>query len=117
MRVPLIAIVGDANKTKNPSLARQAAEEIGGELAQRGCRILVYSSSPDFIEMGGSGLPEIKGPAELRSVEVRYPPELDGRFPGEEPNDIRFVRTQQTGDWEASVYPSGPKFQQPFPLD
>ena len=41
-----------------------------------------------------------------RSIEVRYPPELHGRFPGEQDGDKRFVRSQQGGDWEASIYPS-----------
>ena len=50
MERPLIAVVGDAKKTKNPEIARRAAEDLGAELAKRGCRILVYSSSPEFVE-------------------------------------------------------------------
>jgi hypothetical protein len=107
MERPLIAVVGDAHRTKNPELAKRAAEDLGAELAKRGCRILVYSSSPDFVEWEiVQGFLRAKVKKEPRSVEVRYPPELDGRFPGEKPDDPLFVRTQQGGDWEASIYPS-----------
>jgi hypothetical protein len=56
MSGPLIAIVGSvhpsreaesASRTmplKNIPLAKTAAESLGGALAQKGCRILVYSS-------------------------------------------------------------------------
>lgn len=54
---PLIAIVGsvDPNRQQelhlnDPDRARQAAEELGAELAKRGCRIQVYSSTPTFLE-------------------------------------------------------------------
>ena len=50
MTGPLIAIVGDANKCASPALGRRAAREIGLELARRNCRILVFSSSQDYIE-------------------------------------------------------------------
>jgi hypothetical protein len=107
MERPLIAVVGDAAKSKNPELAKRAAEDLGAEMAKKGCRILVFSSSPEFVEFevvrGYIGSPLKKEP---RSIEVRYPPELDGRFPGERPDDPLFVRTQQGGDWEASIYPA-----------
>jgi hypothetical protein len=107
MERPLIAIVGDARRTKNLELAKQAATELGAELAKRNCRLLVYSTSPDFIEWEVVvGFLRSKAKKEPRSIEVRYPPELDGRFPGEKPDDPLFVRIQQGGDWEASIYPS-----------
>jgi hypothetical protein len=107
MERPLIAVVGDAKKTKNPEIARRAAEDLGAELAKRGCRILVYSSSPEFVEWElVSGFLRAKVKKEPRSIEVRYPPDLDARFPGEKPDDPLFVRSQQGGDWEASFYPS-----------
>jgi hypothetical protein len=107
MERPLIAVVGDAKKAKNPEIARRAAEDLGAELAKRGCRILVYSSSPQFVEWElVSGFLRAKVKKEPRSIEVRYPPDLDGRFPGEKPDDPLFVRSQQGGDWEASIYPS-----------
>jgi len=107
MHRPLIAVVGDANRCTRPEVARVAASGLGLELAKRECRLLVFSSSKDFIEweavQGYLGL-ETKIPE--RSVEVRYPPALHGRFPGEVEGDKRFVRRQQSGDWEASIYPS-----------
>ena len=107
MERPLIAVVGDATKCKDPTLARKAAEDLGTELAKQGCRILVFSSSKAFVEWEVvQGYIRSSSKKEPRSVEVRYPPELDGRFPGEQPDDPLFVRTQQGGDWEASIYPS-----------
>jgi len=108
MTRPLVAIVGDANKFDTPDQGRRAALEIGTELARQGCRIIVFSSSQAFIEWEAvqgymAGLPK---KAESRSIEVRYPTNLDGRFPGEKANDPLFVRTPQSGDWEASIYPS-----------
>lgn len=55
MKAPLIAVVGDVNPSRqfsppirNPGLARQAAEQLGAELARRGARLLVYGGP--FIE-------------------------------------------------------------------
>lgn len=107
MERPLIAIIGDAAKTTNPNLAKRAGKELGTELAKRSCRILVFSSSEAYIEWEAvqgyqsSAVKKVDG-----SIVVRYPPDLHGRFPGEEPGDPVFVRKQQSGDWEASVYPS-----------
>jgi hypothetical protein len=57
MACPLIAVVGSVQKGReyNPPLehaadARRACEELGRELANQGCDILVYSSDPKFIE-------------------------------------------------------------------
>jgi len=107
MTRPLISVVGDASKCSNPELGRRAAREIGLELARRDCRVLVFSSSKDYVEwdvVQGYLGSEAKIPE--RSIEVRYPPKLHGRFPGEEDGDKRFVRSQQGDDWEASIYPS-----------
>jgi hypothetical protein len=107
MERPLIAVVGDAKKTTNPDIARKAAVEIGSELAKRACRVLVYSTSSEYVEWEVvQGFLRTKVKKEPRSIEVRYPPELDGRFPGEKLDDPLFVRIQQGGDWEASIYPS-----------
>ncbi len=76
-------------------------------MAKRACRVLVFSTSPDCVEWEAvQGFLQTKVKKEPRSIEVRYPPELDGRFPGEKPDDPLFVRTQQAGDWETSIYPS-----------
>lgn len=107
MERPFITVVGDASKSVNPELARRAAREIGLELATQGCRILVFSSSQDFVEWEVvQGYLGCKVEIDERSIEVRYPPALHGRFPGERDGDKRFVRSQQGGDWEASIYPS-----------
>jgi len=107
MERPLIAVVGDVKKCKNPSLAKRAAEELGDMLAKRKCRILVYSSSRDYVEWEiVSGYLRSKARKEDGSIEVRYPAELDGRFEGEKPDDPLFVRVQPPGGWEASIYPS-----------
>ena len=106
MERPLVAIIGDASKTTKPDVARRAGRELGAELAKRNCRILVFSSSQDFIEweaVQGYVASAKKLPG---SIEVRYPPNLHSLFPDEMPDDPVFVRRQQSGDWEASVYPS-----------
>ena len=107
---PLVAVVGDASKCRNPEEARRACEALGTELAQRGCRIIVFSSSRDYVEWelvkGYLSVPN----APPGSIEVRYPPDLDGRFDGEKAGDSRFIRTQQSGDWEASLYPAFAQF-------
>lgn len=106
MQRPLIAIIGDASKTTKPDLAKRAGLELGSELAKRDCRIIVFSSSPDFIEWEAvqdylHSAKKLPG-----SIEVRYPPNLHSLFPDEKPGDPIFVRRQQSGDWEASIYPS-----------
>jgi hypothetical protein len=107
MERPLIAVIGDATKSSNPAVAKQAGRELGVELARRDCRILVFSSSENFIEweaVQGYRSSNKKLPA--GSIEIRYPPNLHSLFPGEKPDDPAFLRRQQTGDWEASIYPS-----------
>jgi hypothetical protein len=107
MEAPLIAVVGDANKCTQPELAKRACEELGGELAKQGCRLLVYSSSKEFVEWEFvRGYIQSRAKKEPKSIEVRYPPELEGRFDGEQEGDPLFVRSQQIGGWEASVFPS-----------
>ena len=108
---PLIAVVGDANKCTKPDVARRAARELGLELARRNCRILVFSSSQEFIEWETvEGYLSCEAKIPERSIEVRYPATLHGRFPNEVDGDRRFVRSQQGGDWEASIYPSFAEF-------
>ncbi len=107
MERPLIALIGNADQSENPDLARKAAEDLGAELARRACRLLVFSSSSAFVEWEAvQGYLKSKAKKAPKSIEVRYPPELDGKFPGEMQDDPLFVRAPQGGDWEASIYPS-----------
>ena len=106
MERPLVAVIGNASKTTNPELATRAGRELGAELAKRNCRILVFSSNQEFIEW--EAVQGYMGSAKkvAGSVEVRYPPNLHSLFPDEKPGDSFFVHRQQSGDWEASIYPS-----------
>ncbi|SRR5260221_490364 len=107
MASPRIAIVGDANKSKSPALAQQAAADLGTELAQRGCRILIFSSDPAFIEFDVvRGYRAGKSKIEPKAIEVRYPPTLDGLFPSEKPGDPLFDRKPLGAEWEASFFPA-----------
>jgi hypothetical protein len=112
---PLIAIVGcasDARKDelglREPAQARKAAEEIGRELAKAGCRILVYSSSPDFIEFDVvRGFVASKS-AKRGSIQVRYPlKEPQPAFPDQAGNEELFEwRPDRSADWEVAFYRS-----------
>jgi len=112
---PLIAIVGcaadarkDELKLANPEAARKAAEEIGRELAKAGCRILVYNSSPLFIEFdvvrgflaaktGGAGAIQVRYP-------LNYPQEP---FPDQAGNEEVFDwHPDRSADWEVAFYRS-----------
>jgi hypothetical protein len=107
MATPQIAIVGDANKANSPQLAKKAAEDLGAELAKRGCRILVFSSDPAFVEYNVvQGYLGSKSRKEAGAIEVRYPPDLEGLFPGEKLGDPLFDRKLLGQEWEASFYPS-----------
>ena len=105
MERSLVAVIGNASKTTNPELAKRAGRELGAELAKRNFRILVFSASQEFIEW--EAVQGYMGSAKkiAGSVEVRYPPNLHSLFP-ERAGDPFFVRRQQSGDWEASIYPS-----------
>ena len=73
MRGPMIAVVGDINPArsfdpvlKDPTKAKQAAEEPGAELAKRGARLLVYGGP--FLESDMVRRFVAAKPAEDRSV-------------------------------------------------
>jgi len=86
MERPLIAVVGDAHRTKNPELAKRAAEDLGAEVAKRNCRVLVYSSRPNFVEWEVvQGFLRAKVKKEPRSIEVRYPLSWMEGFRGRNP--------------------------------
>lgn len=112
---PLIAVVGCASdarkdelKLQNPEQARKAAMELGRELAKAGCRILVYSSCPEFIEfevVSGfvSGKPTSPG-----LIQVRYPlSRPQPPFPDQSGNEDLFDwRPDRSADWEVAFYRS-----------
>jgi hypothetical protein len=107
MATPLVAIVGDANKAGQPELAKKSAADLGHELAKRGSRILVFSSDSNMIEYEVvRGYRESKAKKQKAAIEVRYSPDLEGRFPGETPGDPLFYRKPLGDEWEASFFPS-----------
>jgi hypothetical protein len=112
---PLIAVVGSADpqRTYDPELkdaekTRRAAEELGHELAVAGCRIMVYSGDPKFIEAHIVRGYVASGKACDGSIEVRFP---DGSkaasFPEHQshPSAFRF-HPDTSRDWEVSFYRS-----------
>lgn len=112
---PLIAIFGcasderkDALGLNDPVQARKAAQEVGRELAKAGCRVLVYSSSPDFIEFDVvRGFVASKA-GTRGSVQVRYPlKDLQPAFPDQAGNEELFEwRPERGTDWEVAFYRS-----------
>lgn len=113
MASPLIAIVGDANPTrqydpplKDPAKAKKAAEELGEELAKRGAHLLVYGGP--FIEAD-----VVRGfvrgnPAEDRSIVKWYTKEKEpAPFPEESSHSKLFdPRVEKGVDWETAFYRS-----------
>ena len=112
---PLIAVVGSVSDHRqqelmlhNPAEARKAAEEIGRELASSGCRLLVYSTDPDFVEyhvLRGFMLTNVQTPG---CIQVRYPrsivqPTLPDQTDHEELFDWR---PDQSDNWEVAYYRS-----------
>jgi hypothetical protein len=115
---PLILIVGSANKSRtdydpkltNPDAAPTAAEELGAELARRGCRIVVYSASENYLECDfvrgflGSSKKNARG-----MIEVRFPQteRASAEFPAPETRkDIFVPKADRNSSWEASFYAS-----------
>jgi hypothetical protein len=112
---PLIAIVGSVNPARAEELdlqeldtAVQAAEDLGRELARAGCRILVYSSHPEYVEHHVVRGYLDSGEGKPRSIQVRYPlsaPQPD--FPDQAANKRLFDwRPSQSRDWEVAFYRS-----------
>jgi hypothetical protein len=112
---PLVAIAGsaadarkDALRLVDPETARQAAEAIGRELASAGCRILIFSTEPEFIESDvlRGYLASRKGTR--ASIQLRYPLSVpQPRRPEYADHDELFewVPTQ-SGIWEVAYYRS-----------
>lgn len=112
---PLIAIVGSVHPARTAELslqnveaAAQAAEDLGRELAKAGCRIVVYSSHPEYLEHDVVRGYLDSGEGKPRSIQVRYPlsdPQPD--FPDQAANKRLFDwRPSQSREWEVAFYRS-----------
>jgi hypothetical protein len=85
----LIAIVGSytAGRTYDPPLlhdaatVKQAAEDLGRELAKLGYSLMVYSSDPNYIEADVVRGYVLSGQAKPASIQVRYPQVVAGNNP------------------------------------
>jgi hypothetical protein len=58
---------------RNVTLAKQAAEELGGELARAGYGLIVYTSEPAFIEADVVRGYINSGSATPKSIQIRFP--------------------------------------------
>jgi len=114
---PLIAIIGsiDSRRTNykppltNIQNAAKAAEEIGRELAQAECRIIVYSSDEGFIESDiVRGFVDVAGRKKLtKRIQVRYPSDYTHHFYGEDTFPELFDSQPDVNTtWEVSYYRS-----------
>ena len=118
MSAPLILIVGSANSARgdyNPLLvdaqsATSAAEQIGAELARRGCRIVVYSASNSFLEADVvRGFVKALKKNAKAMIEVRYPHTAphSAKFAEAQDRPDLFVPTpDRNASWEAAFYAS-----------
>ncbi|MFC5925077.1 hypothetical protein [Micromonospora vulcania] len=113
MSAPTIAVVGSVvvGRTYDPPLrdgtvGLAAAEEIGRELAERGCRLVVFSSDEDFIEAAAVRGYAGSDQARPGSIEVRGPYRTDhAGFPEAQHRPELFdARPEPTADWEVSFY-------------
>ncbi|GAA4450402.1 hypothetical protein [Phytohabitans houttuyneae] len=111
---PLIAIVGSLEPGRDydppggvPEDAEGAAVAIGRELAMRGCRIVVFSSRPEYIERAVVRGYLASGQATPGSVEVRARYGHDTAFDemSSRPEAIA-VKPEPTADWEVAFYRS-----------
>jgi hypothetical protein len=111
--VPLIAIVGDANPTrvfsppmKDPVKAKNAAQELGAELARRGARLLVYGGEfleADVVRGFVSGKPPTDRSILMWYTKDKEPPP----FAEEATHPSLFERRSERGaDWEIAFYRS-----------
>ncbi|MGC4772769.1 hypothetical protein ACLQ25_27825 [Micromonospora sp. DT44] len=111
---PLVAIAGSAQvnrsyspAVRDPEAAPAAAAELGAELARQGCRIVVYSSDPDYLERDvvrgyvGSG----RATAGSILVRGRYQQDVDFEEAQRHP-ELFAVVPESTDDWEVSFYRS-----------
>jgi hypothetical protein len=114
---PLIVVAGSVDQKRTdynppitqPKQAKQAAEEIGAELAKQGCRIIVYSSSPNYVEVDAvRGFTAAAPKGTESAVQVRFPlGDAAAEFPHSEAQAKLFqYHADSNTDWEASFYQS-----------
>ncbi|MFI9360084.1 hypothetical protein ACIG5E_03315 [Kitasatospora sp. NPDC053057] len=113
LRRPVVAVVGSspagsAQTADGGVSAARAAEEIGAALAAQGCDLMVYSSSPAFLEHHVVTGYLAGAPVAARSIRVRPPfdhPRID--FAEMEQHEKAFeVRHEAGADWEVAFYRS-----------
>ncbi|WP_459647038.1 hypothetical protein [Kitasatospora sp. Ki12] len=99
---------GDSERADGSVSAARAAEEIGAALAVRGCELMVYSSSPAFLEHHVVTGYLAGAPISARSIRVRPPfdhPRID--FAQMDQHEEAFeVRHEAGEDWEVAFYRS-----------
>jgi len=111
---PVIAVIGSVNPLRtydspmaNAAEAEAAAVAIGGELASRGCRILVFSSRPEYVERAVVRGYVESGHAVPGAIEVRARYGADTAFPEMDHHPPLFlVQPEPTDDWEVTFYRS-----------
>lgn len=110
---PLIAIVGDANPSRqftpkmvDPSRAKKAAEQLGTELARSGARLLVYGGP--FLEADVVRGYVAGNPVNDRSILMWYSKDQEPPpFPEEQGHPNLFERRAERGaDWEIAFHRS-----------
>jgi len=106
---PIIAIVGsireDTVDQGSEDEARAACRELGQKLAEKGLRIAVYSSDPQFIEPYFVAGYVAFGKAKKDSIVCYYPQGQSLNFPEMTKDDSFFRRVIDSNtDWEISYY-------------
>jgi hypothetical protein len=116
---PLVAIVGSANLTrtsfpyepelKNTDDVKRACLELGHELANKGYRIMVYTSSSKYIEADVVEGYVSSGKAVPGSIQIRYPNLVDAAPGFKEMKAHRNLfddRRDRHSNWQVSFYNS-----------
>jgi hypothetical protein len=115
MLQPLIVIAGSAGQKRydppiaDPVAAREAARQIGAELAKADYRLIVYSALPQFIETDVvTGYVAGCAPDRQRVIQVRFPLGDKAAVFAEakEHADLFDYQADANTDWEASFFRS-----------
>jgi hypothetical protein len=119
MQSPLIAIVGSANPNRskypyepplrNVEQVPEACAALGRELALTGHRIIVYTSSSDYIEADVVSGYVASGKAKPKSIQVRYPnvPNAQPDFKEQKTHPQLFdFQPEESDNWQAAFVPS-----------